>query len=294
MQKHLIKFLVPFLILQFSGCGIENNPRMINIDSHSLSMFSKGNGVPTIVIDVGIGDSYKEWMKIIDTLSLYTRVVAYDRAGYGKSEAGPFPRDCQQEVIELNTMLERVNVEKPYLLVGHSLGALNAQYYAYIFPASVTGMVLLDPPPLNWINGKVNFPNLDSLISQQIQLYSSLAEQIRTSINPEDESKAIYFETLTSEHEAMFSSSAEQIASIGSFSDLPITIIASGKPNPRFGDSAERFQKFWINENKSLSMKSTRGKLVLLEQSSHFIYHDYPGNVISEIIELLVTLRNIK
>jgi len=292
VQKIILLYVITFLILPFGGCALDQNPRMINIDSHTLSMFSKGNGIPVVVIDVGFGDSYHNWFQIIDSLSLYTRVVAYDRAGYGQSGAGPFPRDCQQEVTELNTMLERANIERPYLIVGHSLGALNAQYYASMFPASIAGMVLLDPPPLNWINGKVNFPDLDSLAKQESESFSKMAELARSSLNPEDELKAIYFETLASEHDAMFTSSAEQITSVGSFADLPLTVISSGKPNPRFGKSADLFQKFWINENRSVAMKSTRGKFVLLEESTHFIYKDFADNVIQEIKELLMNIRN--
>ncbi len=280
-----------YLLIFISGCTLDQNPKKVNIDSHSLSMFSAGSGKPTVVIDVGFGESYNSWMQIIDSVSAYTRVIAYDRAGYGQSDPGPFPRDCQQEVIELNSMLERANVEPPYILVGHSLGGLNVQYFAYRFPGVVAGLVLLDPPPLNWLCGKAGFADLDTLANEQTQSFLSMAEQARTSPNPEDEVNAVYFETLASEHEEMFKSSAEQIAAIGSFSDLPLTVIASGKTNPRFGPLAERFQKFWVNESRAITLKSTRGRFLLLEESTHHIHRDFPQQVISEIKDILISIR---
>jgi pimeloyl-ACP methyl ester carboxylesterase len=285
-------WIAVYLLIFLSGCALDPNPKMINIDSHSLSMFSRGSGTPTIVIDVGFGESYNSWMQIIDSLSAYTRVIAYDRAAYGQSEPGPFPRDCQQEVIELNSMLERAGVETPYILVGHSLGAMNAQYFAYRFPGVVAGLVLLDPPPLNWISGKTDFTDLDTLANQQTQSLLSMAEQARSSPDPEDEARAIYYETLASEHDEMFKASAEQMAVVGSFADLPITVIASGKPNLKFGASAERFQRFWINESKAVAMRSTRGRFILLEESTHNIYRDFPLQVISETRQILTSVKN--
>jgi pimeloyl-ACP methyl ester carboxylesterase len=293
MPKHLIRFrtLLPCLFAILAGCTLDQNPRKVNIDSHSLSMFSAGSGKPAVVIDVGFGESYNSWMQIIDSLSPYTRVIAYDRAGYGQSESGPFPRDCQQEVIELNTMLERALVEPPYIIVGHSLGAINAQYFAYRYPGVVAGLILLDPPPLNWISGKADFTDLDSLANQQTQSFLSMADQARSSANPEDEKMAVYYETLASEHGEMFKSSAEQIEAIGSFGDLPLTVIASGKPNPRFGSSADRFQRFWINESKALSMRSTEGQFILIEESNHYLYRDSPQQVISETRKMITSFQ---
>jgi pimeloyl-ACP methyl ester carboxylesterase len=194
--------------------------------------------------------------------------------------------------VELNSLLERAVADPPYILVGHSLGGLNAQYFAYRYPGVAAGLVLLDPPPLNWISGKADFSDLDTLAKQQTESFSLMAEQARMSADPDNEALAVYYEILASEHESMFGSSAEQIAAIGSFGDLPTTVIASGKPNLKFGISAERFQTFWINESKSISLRSTKGKFLLLEESTHQIHRDFPQQVISEIRQIVTSIRN--
>jgi len=51
-------------------------------------------------------------------------------------------------------MLENASIPAPYVLVGHSLGALNVQVFASKYQKAVTGMILLDPPPLSFILGQ--------------------------------------------------------------------------------------------------------------------------------------------
>lgn len=50
------------------------------------------------MVDKGSGESYESWKSVTATLSRQTRVCAYDRAGYGRSEPGPVPRDSQRAV----------------------------------------------------------------------------------------------------------------------------------------------------------------------------------------------------
>lgn len=77
-------------------------------------------------------------------LSKQTQVCAYDRAGYGWSEPGPAPRTTDQIVGELFDLLVEAAIPSPYVLVGHSFGGYNAQYFAKVYPRLTAGMVLVD------------------------------------------------------------------------------------------------------------------------------------------------------
>jgi pimeloyl-ACP methyl ester carboxylesterase len=55
----------------------------------------------------------------------------------------------------LKQLLENAEVKGPYVLVGHSLGGLNMQVFADRYPDLVSGLILLDPPPLPFITGQV-------------------------------------------------------------------------------------------------------------------------------------------
>ncbi|MCZ7544235.1 MAG: alpha/beta hydrolase [Anaerolineae bacterium] len=77
-------------------------------------------------------------------LAQHTRVCAYDRAGFGWSEAVSTPRDPVTIVGELHTLLSEAGVQPPYTMVGHSYGAILARVYAAQYPQEVTGLALVD------------------------------------------------------------------------------------------------------------------------------------------------------
>lgn len=268
---------------QTAGSDVD---RMIDIGSHSMHITCIGEGSPTVVIDVGWGDSPANWHVVQEQIARDTRVCVYDRAGYGRSEPGPMPRTSQQVAEELKALLEKANVEGPYVVVGHSLGGLNMQVFASQHPELVAGVVLLDPPPLGFITGQ-RFPELYQMAAQETAGLLTAAEQARQATAPEERAKADYLETLASEHAMMFEEGGEQAAAVESFGDVPLIVLASGQPNPHFGDSAEAFQQFWIEENQALANRSTEGSCIVAEESGHNLYADGPDLVVDTIRQIV-------
>lgn len=259
---------------------------LINIGTHSLHIRCMGGGTPTVVIDMGIGDTTERWRDFQTRVAEITRVCTYDRAGYGSSEPGPLPRTSQRVSDELWQLLESAGVKGPYVLVGHSLGGVNMQLFAYQHPKLVAGLILLDPPPLPFITGQI-FPQLYKLFEQQTAEFQSIAEMARQSTDGSLQAKANYLEAIASEHAALSAESASQVAAIDSFGDIPLIVIGSGKPNPAFGTDAEVFQQFWIEQNRELAAKSTNGNFVLAQESSHFLHEDAPEVVLEAICRLM-------
>jgi pimeloyl-ACP methyl ester carboxylesterase len=72
------------------------------------------------------------------------RVVAVDRPGAGWSGPGEavLPDDVARR---LHDVLITADVPSPYVLVGHSLGALHVRAFAAAYPDDTAGLVLLDP-----------------------------------------------------------------------------------------------------------------------------------------------------
>ena len=151
-----------------ASCVREGRPssdQIVDIGTHRLQMHLEGKGVPTVIIDAGLGDQLDKLKPLQERLARVTRVITYDRAGYGQSEPGPMPRHCGREAEELKALLEKASVPGPYVLVGHSLGALNTQVFASKYPDEVAGMVLLDPPPLSFLLGQA-YTNLRAMAEQ--------------------------------------------------------------------------------------------------------------------------------
>ena len=268
--------------------GAINQP--FDLGTHSLHLLCAGEGRPTVVIDVGVGESYEDWMPLVGRIAANTQVCVYDRAGYGRSEPGPMPRDTLREATELKLLLERAEIDGPYVLVGHSLGAAIAQVFADSFGAQVAGAVLVDSPPLAWIAGE-GFPDLLEIFRGQVESLKTAAELAREASDPSEKARAVYFDAVASELESMLTLSMKQLVAIESFGDLPIVVIAPGRANPAFGESAEAYQTFWIEENRKLAARSEKGRFVLAEESSHHVHRDAPDVVVDAIRDVLEKAR---
>lgn len=280
--------LLAVLVILSSCAGPSAGPsdRDVDIGTHKLHVFYAGRGTPTVIIDTGITETYEGWMPLIGTLSAETRVVAYERAGYGRSEPGPLPRDSRRTAGELHALLEKAGVEGPYLLLGHSLGGLNMQIFADLYPQEVAGAVLLDPPPLDWLIGK-SFPELREMFFGQARQFAAAAEEARGSTDPGAKKRAGFFDMIASESTSMMDLSAKQAAAIRSFGDLSLVVIAATRPNPLFGEPAEAYQRFWIEQSELLSKKSTRGRFLRAEGSGHHIHLDAPQVVLEAVRAVL-------
>jgi pimeloyl-ACP methyl ester carboxylesterase len=254
--------------------------RLVSVGEHSLHIRTFGYGSPAVVIESGIGDAASVWQPVIDRLRGETRVVMYDRAGYGQSEPGPMPRSADRVAGELTRLLVNTPVEPPYVVVGHSLGAIFALLYTSEHPNLVAGLVLLDPPPLGFIKGE-RFPELLVMAEQMTAGFRRDAETAREA---GEERQAIFLETVASEHEQMFESGWSWIESVRSLDDKPLVVVASGVPNPEFGASAEAFQRFWRTESEALTRLSSRSRFVFVEDSTH----DLPGNATAEVVDAVL------
>jgi len=85
----------------------------------------------------------------------------------------------------------------------------------------------------------------------------------------------------------MFDKSAEQALEIESFGKLPLVVVSSGVPNPAFGDEAQRFQEFWVSQNRELARRSREGRFVLAEGCTHNMGADDPDLVVDVILSLI-------
>ncbi len=285
------KFNLLFATLILS-CGVDAPPsdRMVSIGSHRLQIHREGTGSPTIVIDSGIGDGLDKLGPFQDLLSEITHVITYNRSGYGASEAGPLPRHCGREADELKSLLENASVSGPYVIVGHSLGALNAQVFAARYPDDVAGLVLLDPPPLSFILGR-EFIELAAMAERMTEERQGIADSDANSADVEARARADFFRMMASEHREMFRESASLVSAISTFGAIPMVVMAAGRPNPAFGDVAEEFQKYWIEQSRALTLKSSNGEFVLVEKSSHALYLDAPELVAERILSVVREVR---
>jgi pimeloyl-ACP methyl ester carboxylesterase len=85
----------------------------------------------------------------------------------------------------------RTSIDPPYVLVRHSLGATHALLYASEHPNLVAGVVLLDPPPVGFMQGE-DFRELHAPAQGMTAAYRCDAALARNNGN---ETEAVKLET---------------------------------------------------------------------------------------------------
>ncbi|QNE22566.1 alpha/beta hydrolase [Kribbella qitaiheensis] len=115
-----------------------------DVGGYKLAAEISGKGSPMVVFISGSGGAGDSWDAAISAMRSSTTLVTYARAGIGDSEipADPAARTLGAASEELRQLLAATDLAGPFILVGHSLGALIALIFAAQWP--VAGLVLVD------------------------------------------------------------------------------------------------------------------------------------------------------
>ena len=114
--------------------------QLVNIGGRRINLHCTGAGGPTVILMAGLFSWSVVWYKTQPVTAKTTRVCAFDRAGYGFSDPGPRPQIISDVVDDLHAALSTGSIPGPYVLVGHSLGGIEARLYAQRWPKEVVGM----------------------------------------------------------------------------------------------------------------------------------------------------------
>jgi pimeloyl-ACP methyl ester carboxylesterase len=97
--------------------------RFVQVGEELVHLIDVGAG-PSVVLETGAGGAAAAWLPVMRLIGDDVRLVAVDR---------------------LHATLLAADVPPPYVLVGHSLGALHVRAFAAAYPTETAGLVLLDP-----------------------------------------------------------------------------------------------------------------------------------------------------
>jgi len=109
-----------------------------------IRRLESGAGGPPVVLEAGLNGGADTWQRVIPMLEPYVRVVAYDRAGIGGSDASPDRPTIERQLDDLTSIITGLDAG-PAVLAGHSWGGILVQLLAFRRPELVAGLVLVDP-----------------------------------------------------------------------------------------------------------------------------------------------------
>ncbi len=105
--------------------------------------------VPIICVH-GITANAFFFQSLADTLSQHHRVIAYDLRGRGDSDKPEHGYSVPVHAEDLARLIDVLGLEQP-IVIGHSLGAMIALYFAAHYPEKIRKLVLIDAGlPLPW------------------------------------------------------------------------------------------------------------------------------------------------
>lgn len=289
-KRLLVTGLIGVMLLPAAMAGSDVPGRIYDIGNIKLHMNCMGSGTPTVVFDAGLGGFSLEWLRIQRQLRDTVRTCAYDRAGYGWSGMGPSPRSTSQITAEFERLLEAADLQPPYILVGHSFGGYNVQYYTKSHPDKVAGVVLIDSshpeqaeriPEVRIKQARAGRPQMvtyfrDTAIFEQYP--ADVRETVRRIVGSRKS-------MITQRRElASFGFSGSEVEFLGDiFPNVPLTVISRGKQEWSEHPLGNARAKEWQKMQQELAGLSPQGRQIQAQNSGHMVHLDQPALVVDVI-----------
>jgi pimeloyl-ACP methyl ester carboxylesterase len=240
----------------------------ITLNKSKIYYCEKGNGNVPIIFVSGLGEDHSTWQMVQDSVSVFALTISYDRSGLGRSEYNYEKKDLLSMTDELNNLINLTILNKPFILVGHSLGCQIVKKYASLFPQNIKAIIFIDPG--------YNEEILKARVSGSMwaEREKSLQQYL-----PE-------FNAAQKEELKYLNIDAAIADSIKPEITVPVILFTATKINPEFPCSKEELQV--KEESHNLWLKSMPNAVhKIVPESRHYVQNDEPSLIISNIRSLL-------
>ena len=240
---------------------------LISVGDHRLDVVRGGAGGPAVVFETGLADSLDVWIPMWRTMSEYTTVVAYSRAGFGRSDSGTSDHSVPHAAADLHEMLHRLGIAPPYILVARSYGSLIVRLYTSLYRSDVAGLVLVDGTHEQQVK---RYGALDASYPRKFQQYydSVLAHK-----SPGPEAAEI--------RETVAIQALGTVPGLRPLPDIPIAVLTSMKSDESapYVNGTARGHEVWRALHDEWFRRSRDGIHIETSHSGHGIQDDEPALV---------------
>jgi pimeloyl-ACP methyl ester carboxylesterase len=283
---------VTMLVLCLTTALTAQSDQRIAIDGRPMRVRTLGvsdaGRRPVVVFESGAGTGLNTWSAVLEDVSAFATVVAYDRAGIGASEDDGRPPTPQHVVRKLRALLAAAGVKPPYVLVGHSWGGLLIRVFAALYPGDVAGLVYVDSTD----------PRSPEQNTAYLKASGYTDEGIRAFMQQRRERLSAFVSSRTGPYRAeMAVIQAAELSDFAEFRALPAppavpaAILVSNRVDPQIwqGRPCEpaACHEHWMRQRiEALRLLAPTGAdtvVTLAERSGHEIQRDEPALVVSAI-----------
>lgn len=240
------------------------SPELVNVEGRRVEALVAGTGTPAVVFESGFNGS-SPWELIQNQIAQKTTILRYQRAGLGRSDLGPDPRDATEIAKELHALLSAKAVRPPYVLVGHSAGGMYVRVFAHMYPKEIAGLVLVDPGTEETYKRVLAEKTLEDVkklglppgaLAQWMALPETIDEVRRASPLPR----------------------------------VPTVVLTSTQPAGEYPFQDDQAMQVWRREHDQLVAKTPGAKHIVVENSNHGTIVKAPV-VTEQILQMVAAAR---
>lgn len=258
--------------LAFAGAPAAAEPAdMVELERYKVHAVHTGSGPYTVIFEAGFGSDLSAWRKVAPAIANTAKVLVYSRAGHGKSDPRPAPLNIEQSNAELEQLIARAQLKPPFILVGHSYGALLIRHFAASHPAQVAGMVFVDPSHERF------FAEMKRIDGAGLERDKQRARAITP---PRFKADLALVEQIQESGRAPHA---------GALPDVPSVVLTSYKSyeQPEFVMHTAPAVKAWRALHADFFQQFSNGRHVVTSNSGHNIHLDEPALVIGAVEQVI-------
>jgi len=302
----LIVMVGPFLVPILPAAGTVPAQQLADPDSHFVEINGinvhykiMGQGQPVFMLLHGFGASLFSWHAVMEPLSAYGTVIAYDRPAFGLTErpikwTGQNPYSPEANVALLLGLMDHFGVQKA-LLVGNSAGGTLSMQFALQYPERVQALILVDPAVYEnggpgWVRILGNTPqmqHLGPLFVRSIQ--KSGMDLIRTAWHDPSKITQATWDGYTRPLKAegwdqalwFFTMASRDTGLLEHLQDFKVPILVITGDNDRIVPTADSLK---------LAGELPGAKLVIIPQAGHVPHEEQPAAFLQAVETFLATL----